>query len=159
MDEENIDVTEWLENMMLYKKKVTPSFLIDYSRCIDFEFYEKRVLYGVSIDSPDFIQYKDTVLATNYDGKQIKIGITINSDIESALKLLKLTLHGYTYPNIPQTKDRGIFIGDFAYGGLDYEILFTRGNVFVDIRNTFATEISVIELAKEIDRQLLEALQ
>lgn len=57
----------------------------------------------------------------------------------------------------PTIYSSSLKIGDFAIGGI-YDIDFIRGNVQVNVKGSYYNGITIEDLAKEIDQQILEIL-
>ena len=96
------------------------------------------------------------------DGRRIEINIDI---YESAEMAQEVWLEGFDFKtrwDIPAADSNDIVVGDVASGWKD-SLDFIRGNIHVKIEardlNNSQVEFSIVEVAQEIDAQIIKALE
>lgn len=88
--------------------------------------------------------------------KKISIILTVFMSAKEAQLEWIDSLEGYSAGVVPVSERNGITVGDIAVAITEKDICYVRGNVMVDL--TALSGNSVVEVAKEIDNQILIAL-
>ena len=88
------------------------------------------------------------------DGFNADISIVISDTVSEAHETLACFVDATTTMVLYPASNKEIFVGDLAVGNQD-RLVFVRGNAYVDVKGY---EVSIIDLAQEIDKQILSIL-
>ena len=117
--------------------------------------------------SPDYILDKTTVRSNSeaflcsYTSDSMEVTFNVRLQIfdsaENAQASWMESLYGYSAMDIKPSEADGIIVGDAAICYAEDSINFARGNIHIYLSGTGGN--SVVEVAQEIDKQIIKALE
>jgi len=160
IDLHGFDEAAGKKNIDLLLEKV-PTYRSD-CKASDFTFkgrYANFILTEINkYDDHDMIcAYYRLKTNTNEDDYDANVTVIIYESQAASLKAMSDSTETYAAPEIYPSS---LKVGDFAIGD-EYYINYIRGNVYVNVMecpHDEVNEVSIIDLAKEIDFQILEII-
>ena len=117
--------------------------------------YSNFKLLSNGIDAAGIYAYYNLANTVNKGSADVRIRMSIENEQSEAKVYLVNFVLSTTAISVYSSTTNGIYVGDLAIGN-EERLTFIRGNVYVDIIGSEG--VSIVNLAKEIDQQILDLI-